>query len=323
MMRALAVGLAIVAVATASVSAATVKISIVPLGYDPGVADDSAVPVLAVKPFDTAAPGFYGPPKLNYVVYAEVIDDVADDNGGLAFFSVDVMTASGVQPQPVIGANGKGDFAPVVQDKFNMFGPNEGWPVDNNLLQASAAQNVFGDDPANPTQGCDPNTLESDVGRNGPVELFRGVVDLGDQESYPQMVQLDPTDADQDGIPDNILALLWQPHADKSELCSGNTGFLGYPPIMQAASIVLNQGIQITGEAKAFDQDEKGCVTQPDFFGGFANCYNVSQFGLPFQLGMKCELHDFDEDGQVTQTDFFNGMSNAYNVDLFTGCTEP
>lgn len=303
MMRALALGLAIVAVVAGSVSAATVRYSIVPLGYDPGVADTGPVSVLAVKPFDTADPTFYGPPKVNYVVYAEV---TGDDNGGLAFFSVDVATEAAV-PQPVIGSNGEGDFAQVVQDKFNMFGPNEGWSVDDDLLQPSAAQNVFGDDPAG--GACDPSTLETNVGVGGPVEVFRGVIELGDSAQYPQAVTLE-----------NGLGLVWL-SSDASELCSDSPSFVGYPSVMDA-TIEVNMGIVITGQAKAFDQDEAGCVTQPDFFGGLANCYNVSQFGLPFQVGMKCELHDYDEDGQVTQNDFFAGMANAYNVDLFLGCTE-
>jgi hypothetical protein len=301
MMRGIVLGLAIVAMVAAGASAATVKLSIVPLGYAPDAGDAAPVPVWAVGATKAEA-------VVNYVVYAEVIDDVADDNGGLAFFSTDILTVSG-QAQPVIGPTGKGDFAQVVQDKFNMFGPNPGWDVDDDLLQASAAQNVFGDDPQNPAQGCDPATLETDVGRSGPVELFRGVAEIGASPTPGDLVQLDPTDADADGMPDNILALLWQPHADKSELCSGNPGFKGYPPIMAAGDIVLNQGIAVQGATTSFDLADGGCVGFDDFALGLFPCYDVT----PFPVGQFCEIMDLEPNGVVDFDDFALGLFPLYD----------
>lgn len=310
MMRALALGLAIVVVATASVSAADVKLSVVPLGYDPDVEAGAGGPisVLAVKPYTAQPPDFYGTAIVRYAVYAEVVGGTA----GVAFFSVDVQTEA-VLSQPVIGPNGAGDFADVVKSNFDIFGPNEGWPIDDDVWQVSSCQNVFGNNPASPGDPCDPGTLAIDVGVGGPVEIFRGEVDLGTGATYPQAVTLDAATA---------MAMLWRSD-NANELCAGGVGFVGYPTAEPPDSVAVNVGFVISGEAKAFDQDEKGCVTTFDFNSGLANCFQVSQFGLPFQEFMKCELHDHDADGVISRNDFNAGLANAFQVDQFTGCTEP
>ena len=297
-MKRFAVALAIVGLVATAASAATVKLRIVPMGHDPTEGDAQPVPVVAVDGL------------VAYEVYAEVI---GDDNGGLAFFSVDIETDTGLQ-QPVIGPNGEGAFSSTVQQYFSLggWGPWEGWPEvsgdADDLLEVAGVQNVFGTDPASSNddpQPCDPATLLGGFGQDGPVLLFSGIIDctgLTPTPDNPLTVVLVGDDDPATGS----RALVWKPFTDIAELCDLTDPNL-YPTVLEA-DVEVNMGLQIVGTGSFFDdlasQNEPPCTDFTDFL-GFTVCWTGDRADPNYTyMQVGCEVHDQDRDGDVDFTDF-------------------